>query len=232
MTDVPEIRVGDVAERLERLRNELADLDGSHVEILAVTKGFGPSALAAAQELGLMDVGENYAQEMAAKAKELSTPDGDEPDDTSDHGLRFHFIGQLQSKRVRTVAGLVAVWQSVDRLKVARQIATHAPAAEIMVQVNATGEPQKAGCEPSDVAELVASSRDLGLNVTGLMTVGRDGDEADTRAAFALVRGLADELELPRRSMGMTADLAAAVAEGSTMIRVGTGLFGPRPPRV
>jgi len=220
----PGIEMADVAQRLDRLRNELADLGGDHVEILAVTKGFGPSAMGAAHALGLFDVGENYAQEMAAKidSPAIASVAGD---------LRVHFIGQLQSKRVRTVAGLVAVWQSVDRLKVARQIANHAPGAEIMVQVNATGEPQKAGCEPEDVGGLIASSRDLGLHVSGLMTVGREGDDSETRAAFAMVSSLADLWELPRRSMGMTGDLAAAVAEGSTMIRVGTGLFGPRPAR-
>lgn len=214
----------DVARRLDVLRNRLADLGGDDVTVLAVTKGFGVDAVAAAVAVGLPAVGENYAQELAEKAESdvaqslVPTPE-------------WHFIGQMQSRRVRLVAPHVALWQSVDRAKVGARIANHAPGARVMVQVNATGEPQKAGCEPTEVTSLVDALRQLGLEVVGLMTVGRVGDRSETLGAFQMVRDLADTLELPQRSMGMTADLDLAIEAGSTMIRVGTGLFGPRPPR-
>lgn len=218
------IEVDAVAARLEQLRNRLADLDADGVKILAVTKGFGADAVVAAHAAGLHAIGENYAQELAAKAADQRVAD-------LEPGVRWHFIGQLQSKRVRLVAPHVNQWQSVDRLKVGQRISTHAPGAQVMVQVNATGEPQKAGCEPTAVPQLVEDLRGLDLTVTGLMTVGRAGNTAETEAAFRMVADLADRLELPERSMGMSGDLEPAIRAGTTMVRVGTALFGPRPNR-
>lgn len=218
----------DVARRLEQLRNELSDAGGDHVELVAVTKGFGRDAIDAALACGLTVLGENYAQELVAKAEEIA-----------EHVLAdapsaqpvWHFIGQLQSNKIASLAPHVGVWQSVDRLKLGNRIATHAPGSRVLVQVNVTGEPQKAGCEPEGVTALVSQLRELGLDVNGLMTVGRQGDEAQTRSAFEDLSRLADALELPTRSMGMSGDFVAAVAAGSTMVRIGSRLFGERPPK-
>ncbi len=209
-----------VAERLAavRLRIEATGVDPAEVGILAVTKGFGPQAVELALGAGLIEVGENYAQELLAKADALADP-----------GPQWHFIGRLQRNKVRTLAPLVHLWQSVDRVPLGREIARHAPGAAVLVQVNGSGEPQKGGCAPTEVPALVRELGDLGLVVRGLMTVGPAGDPEAARAVFHLVSRLADDLELDLRSMGMTADLEVAVEEGSNLVRVGTALFGPRP---
>lgn len=213
-----------VRSNLARVHERIVDAGGDpgSITVLAVTKGFGPEAPRAALDAGLTDLGENYAQELADKAAQIGA---------ADPSPRWHFIGQLQSNKVRLVADVVSCWQSIDRSSVVREIAKRAPGARILVQVNATGEPQKGGCEPGDVDGLVERAGDAGLVVDGLMTVGRDGDEAATARAFAEVAARADALGLSVRSMGMTADLELAVRAGATMVRVGSALFGPRPPR-
>jgi uncharacterized pyridoxal phosphate-containing UPF0001 family protein len=143
-----------------------------------------------------------------------------------------HSIGQLQSNKIKQLAGIVDVWQSVDRLALLTEIAKRSPhsGAEVLIQVNATGEDGKGGCAPAEVGELVHSAFDLGLSVMGLMTVGpTQQDPVMTRSAFRLLRMLVDEHELRHCSMGMTGDLEIAIEEGSTMVRVGSALFGNRP---
>lgn len=211
-----------VCANVERVRERIAAAGGdpAAVRIVAVTKGHPSSAATAAVAAGLTDVGENYAQELVAKADELGEQGID---------VRWHFIGRLQRNKVRPAAPHVSLWQSVDRLSVATEIARRDPGASVLVQVNASGEDQKGGCRPEFAPAVVEGARDLGLDVRGLMTVGPEGDGSATRAAFAAVAELADRLGLEERSMGMSADLEIAVAEGSTMLRVGTALFGPRP---
>lgn len=208
--------------RVERVRSRIADAGGDPDVILlvAVTKGFGPEVALAAASAGLIDLGENYAQELVAKAPVLDAA-----------GLlpRWHAIGRLQRNKVKALAGIVSLWQTVDRLDLGREIAKRAPGASVLVQVNVSDEPQKGGCAPGDAPGLVAALRDTGLDVHGLMTVGRTGPVDEARAGFAALRRLADDLDLPVRSMGMSGDLEAAVAEGSTMVRIGSALFGPRP---
>ncbi|CAN5771115.1 YggS family pyridoxal phosphate-dependent enzyme [soil metagenome] len=209
--------------RVEALRNRIADAGGDPeaVELVAVTKGFGPEVALAARAIGLVELGENYAQELVAKAPLVAEVGP----------VRWHAIGRLQRNKVRSLVGIVGLWQSVDRADLAAEIAKRAPGAEVLVQVNVSDEAQKGGCAPAEVADLVRRSGDLGLVVRGLMTVGRTGAPAEARAGFATLRSLADGLALPVRSMGMSGDLEAAVAEGATMVRVGSALFGPRPPR-
>jgi uncharacterized pyridoxal phosphate-containing UPF0001 family protein len=112
-----------------------------------------------------------------------------------------------------------------------REIAKRAPGAAVLVQVNLSGETQKGGCDRSAVPELVAEARAAGLDVRGLMGVGPAGEPEAARAGFRWLVDRAAELDLPERSIGMSADLEVAVQEGATMIRVGRDLFGPRPPR-
>jgi pyridoxal phosphate enzyme (YggS family) len=213
----------DLVANLERVRERIATAGGhpDRVRILAVTKGHGIDAVRAAVAAGLHDIGENYAQELAAKADEL----GD-----AAVAPRWHFIGQLQRNKVRQVAHLVHLWQSVDRLRLGEEIATRSPGASVLVEVNLTDDPNRGGTRPGLVPGLVDGLRDLGLQVRGLMAVGVAGAPDDVRAGFRAVRALADEFELPERSMGMSGDLELAVAEGATMVRVGSALFGPRFP--
>lgn len=208
----------EVAGAAERVRERItaAGGDPERVRILAVTKGHGADAVRAAAAAGLVDVGESYAQELVAKAEEL------------DIYVRWHMIGRLQRNKVRQVAAFVHLWQSIDRLSLAGEVARHAPGAAVLVQVNVSGAEQQGGCPPERVAAVVEGCTDLGLDVRGLMAIGPMGPPETSRAAFRTVRELADRLGLPERSMGMSGDLEAAVAEGSTLVRIGTALFGPR----
>jgi PLP dependent protein len=212
------IDLGDLAERLERVRQQIAGAGGSDVEILGVTKGHPSEVVEAAAAVGLRSVGENYAQELVGKFKGLSLD------------LAVHFIGQLQSNKVRQVVDLVDVYETLDRPSLATALAKRASGARVLVQVNTTGEAGKGGCPPDDVPALVTQASSLGLTVEGLMTVGPTvgGPEA-ARPGFRLVRGLCDKLGLTTCSMGMTDDFVVAVQEGSTRVRLGSALFGMRP---
>ena len=205
-------------DRLAAVRGRIADAgaDPDRVRIVAVTKGQPADRVQEAVAGGLLDIGESYAQELVAKADQL------------DAHVRWHFVGRLQRNKVRQVAGFVHLWQSVDRLSLAAEIARHAPAASVLVQVNLSGREQQGGCAPERVAAVVEGCGDLGLDVRGLMAIGPQGTDEQVRDAFRTVRALADRLELPECSMGMSGDLEAAVAEGSTMVRIGTDLVGPR----
>lgn len=212
-----------VARRLEVVHNRIVDAGGDvdAVRVVAVTKGFDVRACEVAVAVGLLDLGENYAQELRAKAAAL---EGVAPPAPS-----WHLIGRLQRNKVRQIASIVALWQSLDRPELVVELARRAPGAAVLVQVNVTEEPQKGGCDPTGVPDLVASCGDAGLQVRGLMAVGPAGPAEAARPGFALLARLADRLGLPERSMGMSADLEIAVQEGATMLRLGTALFGPRP---
>jgi hypothetical protein len=208
--------------RAVRERIAQAGGDPERVRVVAVTKGFGVEAVRAAVGGGLADVGENYAAELVAKAGSLG---GDGP---AVAGVRWHFLGAVQRNKVAALAPLVSLWQSVAREAEGARIARFRPGAPVLVQVDATGLPGRNGCPPSGVADLVGRLRDHGLEVRGLMTVAAPGPETAV-AAFGAVARLADELGLEERSMGMSDDLEAAVAAGTTMVRIGRALFGERP---
>lgn len=214
-----------IGDALAAVRARLAAAGGGHVRIVAVTKGFGADTVADAVAAGVTDVGENYAQEVLNKLPEVARR-------VDLSGVDVHFIGQLQSNKVRPLAPWITRWDTVDRSGVVDVIARHCPGARVLVQVNATGEAGKGGVAPQAVEALVHRARAAGLRVEGLMTVGptRGGPEA-ARPGFALVRGLVDRLGLGVCSMGMSDDLEVAVAEGSTEVRVGSALFGARPRR-
>jgi PLP dependent protein len=209
-----------------RARIAAAGGDPEEVLLLAVTKGQPLAAVTAAAAAGLGDIGESYVQEMVGKAAELD--DGAARAGSAWPTVRWHLIGRLQRNKVRIAAPYVHLWQSVDRLSLAAEIARHQPGARVLVQVNVSGVEQQGGCPPERVAAVVEGCADLGLDVRGLMAISPQGSPADVRAGFRIVRDLADRLALPERSMGMSGDLEAAVAEGATMVRVGTALFGPR----
>ncbi|MDP1805236.1 MAG: alanine racemase, partial [Acidimicrobiales bacterium] len=176
-------------------------------------------AVEAANAAGIVDIGENYAQELAAKVEEAS----------DDPARRWHFLGRVQRNKVRSIAAAVHVWQGVDRVSAGEEIARRAPGAKVLVQVRIAGDDTRNGCDPDDVPHLVERLDTLGLDVRGLMAVGPAGPPELARPGFRKVSALADRLGLAERSMGMTDDLGVAVEEGSTMVRVGRGLFGARP---
>lgn len=217
---VVEQRLASVIERIDRV----ARVWSHPVSITAVTKGFGPEVVLAAAAVGCDSIGENYAQELLGKVDML--------DGLGEQRPAVEFIGRLQSNKVRQLAGVVDLWASVDRASLATEIAKRSPGARVLIQVNSTGEAGKGGCAIGDVSMLVERARAVGLAVAGLMTVGPTGQSPEAaRPGFETVRRLVDELELDVCSMGMSGDIEVAVAAGSTNVRVGTALFGPRPVR-
>jgi len=211
-----EIRV-----RLEDVRDRIREAGGNphEITIVAVTKGFGVDAVRAVEAAGLGDVGENYAQDLLAKRAEGGAT------------IRWHFIGPIQRNKVKSLAPVVDRWHTLDRLSAAQAVAAHAPGAQVMVQVNVTGEPTKSGCRLEDAGVLVEQLVGLGLQVRGLMTIGPLGPPEAARSGFRAVAALNRRLGLPDLSMGMSDDLEIAVAEGATMLRIGRALLGSRPPR-
>ena len=168
---------------------------------------------------GCRAVGENYAQELLAKREAIVRS-----------GVEVHFVGRLQSNKVRQLAGVVDLWSSLDRTSVVDEVARRDPGARVLVQVDPARDAGKGGCPLDEVSDLVERARARGLRVDGLMTVGPTGASPEAaRPGFRRVRELVDELGLPVCSMGMSGDLHVAVEEGTTQVRVGTGLFGPRP---
>jgi len=182
-----------------------------------VTKEVDIRRVRAAIAQGAVDLGENRTADLVAKAEAIAAADAP----------RWHFIGRLQRNKVRAAAPYVALWQSVDRPELGAEVARRAPGAAVLVQVNITGEPQKGGCRPEETAALVDTCRGQGCRVEGLMTVPASGE--DPRPAFARLRQMTDDLGLRVCSMGMSGDYEPAVAEGATMVRVGSAIFGPRP---
>jgi uncharacterized pyridoxal phosphate-containing UPF0001 family protein len=223
-TSPPSCGSDEVARNLDLVRERIAAAGGdvARVRVVAVTKSFDLDAVHAAVGAGLLDVGENYAAELVAKAQAA--------EQWGDVRPRWHFLGAVQRNKVPSLAPFVGLWQSVAREAEGARIARFAPGASVMVEVEATGLPGRNGCPAPEVPALVAKLRHLGLDVRGLMTVAAP-DRAAAAVTFGLVAGLADDLGLAERSMGMSDDLEVAVSAGSTMVRIGRALFGERPGR-
>jgi pyridoxal phosphate enzyme (YggS family) len=208
-----------VAERLAQVHERIARAGGTGVRVLPVTKTFGIEACWAAHRAGCTAVGENYAQEVVAKLGAQTLPFG------------VHFIGQLQTNKVRMLASVVSTYETVDRPSLVAEVAKRVPGAAVLLQVSTAGEEHKGGCPVGAVPALFDTALAAGLDVRGLMTVGpTEGGPEAARAGFRAVRSLLDRLGLATLSMGMTDDLEVAVQEGSTQVRVGSALFGARPP--
>lgn len=212
-------RLAQVEERMERAAARCGR-KRSEITLLAVTKKFAAPVMREAYDAGLREFGENYVQELETKAPEL----------TGFAGARFHLIGHLQSNKTRKAAQLFQVIQTVDSPKLAVRLNQEGAALEVMLEVKLSSEETKAGCDPQDLPELVEAVRGLSnLKLLGLMTMPPWSDNAEeTRPYFRRLRGLAEAHGLTQLSMGMSHDLEAAIEEGSTMVRVGTALFGPR----
>jgi pyridoxal phosphate enzyme (YggS family) len=213
-----------------RIRNAAiaAGRDPSSVTLVAVTKGKTAESVRLAATAGVTDFGENYLQEAQAKMDQLA-----------DLKLNWHFIGGIQSNKTRAIAERFDWVQSVDRFSVARRLSEqrpfHAPPLNICIQVALVPEATKGGVAPVALAELAAAVAGLPrLKLRGLMCVPPpQPDAAAERAVFGGLRAAledlnADGLGLDTLSMGMSADFESAIAEGATLVRVGTALFGAR----
>ena len=220
MNTAPDLKAWSraVDERIRVIRHELELASGGRARLLPVTKAFGPEAVQVVRAAGFTEVGESYAQELVAKHREVD-----------DSEISWHMIGRLQRNKVRPLARLVSLWQSVDRPELVDEIARWAPGAKVLIQVNVLNRPKQGGCRPGEVERLVVRGQEAGLEVTGLMGIGPEGDRDGTERSFATIARLADQLGLAERSMGMTDDRKSALAHGSTLVRVGRALFGDRP---
>jgi pyridoxal phosphate enzyme (YggS family) len=209
-----------VIERLARISARIAATgrNPDEVAIVAVTKGFDVGVCRLALQAGLRMLGENRVQEALKKMEEIEQAE-------------WHLIGHLQTNKVKQAAGRFELIQTIDSVRLAEEIARHAPNQAVLVEVNIAREPQRSGVAPEDALDLVAKVASK-LDLQGLMGMGpATGDPAP---AFHELRRLRDEAEqrigkgLPVLSMGMSGDFEAALAAGSTMLRLGQALFGPR----
>lgn len=206
-----------IAENVARLRAAIP----AGVTLVAVSKTQPAASIREAYAAGQRDFGENYAQEWREKADALS--------DLAD--LRWHFIGALQTNKVKYLAGRVHAIHTLDRIELAQEISKRflakAAVARLFLEVNVGGESSKAGCPPEEAPALAEAVRVLqGVELVGLMAI--PPPDQDPRPHFRLLRALRDRLALRELSMGMSADWPIAVEEGATVIRVGTAIFGER----
>lgn len=221
-------RLAEVRGRIARAA-ERAGREPSSVRLVAVSKRQPAEAVREAWEAGQREFGENYAQELAHKAEALAALDG----------LRWHMIGHLQSNKARLVAPHVAAVHTIDSPSLARELgkraATTGRTIDALVEVNVARDPAKSGCAPDALEPVLAAIRaEPSLRLRGLMTMPPYTDDPDAaRPFFAALRELrarhGGAAALPELSMGMSHDLEAAIAEGATIVRVGTAIFGERP---
>ncbi|MFM8554453.1 MAG: YggS family pyridoxal phosphate-dependent enzyme [Acidimicrobiales bacterium] len=209
-----------IAANLADVRGRIATAGGHHVSVVAVTKTHPLELLRAAAEAGCDALGENYVQEIVQKLAGGPPPGP------------LHMIGSIQSNKVRKISGLVSLWQSVDRESVIDAIGRRAAeggCGDVLLQVNVAGERGKGGCAPGRIDDLRAHAADRGVRVLGLMTVGpTEGGPKAAEPVFRALRRMCDDGGLGVCSMGMSADYETAVGCGSTMVRIGSALFGPR----
>jgi len=223
--------VSEVAARLDEVRGRIeraamrAGRAPDAVRLIAISKGQPAAKIRAAHAAGQRAFGENYAQELKAKAVELADLDG----------LRWHFVGHLQSNKAKLVAPLAELVHTVDSDTLGRELVKRASGLRLraLIEVNLGEEPQKGGVAPGAVLDLARSLVAIpGFELVGLMSVPPAGETA--RPAFVRLRELRDSVAtalgqpLPELSMGMSSDFEDAIAEGATLVRVGTAIFGER----
>lgn len=223
-----------ISSALEAVRRRLAAAEAAagrapgSVRLLAVSKTFPGDAIREAYAAGQRAFGENYVQELQAKSAELAALE-----------IEWHFIGPLQSNKTRPVAELAHWVHSVERLKIAERLSAQRPETlpplNVCLQVNVSGEASKSGCAPEEAKSLALAVAALPrLRLRGLMCIPEpSADEARLVGQLGLLRRLGDELvaqglALDTLSMGMSSDLDLAVREGTTLVRVGTAIFGSR----
>ncbi len=224
-----------IAQNLQDVRERIAEAakragrDPSEITLVAVSKKQPAEAIIEAYEAGQRDFGENYAQELRDKAAEISYPD-----------LRWHYIGHLQKNKVRYVAPSAFCMHSVDSASLAAELSKRAGnlgrTLPILLQVDIAGEEQKSGAEPEAISGMIDRIKTMdNLVIRGLMTMPPFWPAEKVRPFFRQLKILRDKLAATHPdisfkdlSMGMTADFEAAVEEGSTLVRVGTAIFGSR----
>jgi pyridoxal phosphate enzyme (YggS family) len=226
-----------IAENIEAIRHRVEQTcarigrDPGSIRLIAVAKTFPPEAVREAVAAGILDIGENYVQELVRKRQEIA-----------DASIRWHFIGHLQSNKVRLVLPWIHAIHAVDTENLGREIAQRASSshcrARILVEVNTSGEGSKFGVSPEGARSLARALAGMtALDIIGLMTIGPFlPDPEQSRPAFRMLREIKNRIEeegvtVTELSMGMTNDFEVAIEEGATMIRIGTAIFGRREKR-
>jgi len=225
----------DIAANVVRIRERIAGAAQQagrrpeEIRLVAAAKTVDPARVQAAIAAGIADIGENYVQEAAAKQTQVG------------RGARWHMIGHLQSNKAAQAVKIFDIIQTLDSPRLAAAVGRHAETAgkviEVLLQVNTSGEEAKSGIAPEKLEEFVETVVCIhGIRVQGLMTIGRlYGRPEEARPEFRLLASLARKLEgLPGvrmrwLSMGMSHDFEVAIEEGANLVRIGTGIFGPRP---
>ncbi|HET7315052.1 YggS family pyridoxal phosphate-dependent enzyme [Salinisphaera sp.] len=224
----------DVAARLADVRRRIDDAaarfnrEPGDIHLVAISKTKPAAQVAAAYDAGQTDFGENYLQDALAKIETLA-----------DRGIAWHFVGDIQSNKTRDIAACFAWAHAVDRFKIARRLSEQRPEnaapLNVCIQVNIDAQASKSGLAPEEVAGLADRMAELpGIRLRGLMAIPAFSAEFELqRRPFAALRELRDQLNqaghaLDTLSMGMSADIEAAIAEGATHVRVGTAIFGAR----
>jgi pyridoxal phosphate enzyme (YggS family) len=224
LSEALQVRLAWVHERISAAARA-AGRDPSAIRLVAVSKTFGPQAVLAAAQAGQAAFGENYVQEAVAKMTSLRQL-------APGLALEWHFIGPIQSNKTRDIAQHFDWVQSVDRERIAARLSDQRPPGavplNVLIQVNVSGEATKSGADPAGVLPLARRVAELPhLRLRGLMAIpAPETDPVRQRPPFARLRAVYDSL----RDAGLAVDLEAAVAEGATMVRVGSAIFGPRAP--
>lgn len=223
-----------IAENIKTVKQRIhhaaskAGVDPDGITLIAVTKTVGADKINEALDAGITDIGENYVQDALVKY------------DAVKQCVNWHMIGHMQTNKVRLAVPAFNVVQSVDRLEIAKEIAKRSLASEIvtnvLVEVNISGEESKSGVYPSDSMQLCEEVSCLpGIQLAGLMGIAPfTDDETAIRKSFETLRKLWEKLPAEHArwlSMGMTSDFEIAIEEGSNMVRIGTAIFGSRPPK-
>ncbi|MEW6510453.1 MAG: YggS family pyridoxal phosphate-dependent enzyme [Bacteroidota bacterium] len=226
-----------ISERIDAIRQRIdfacrrAGRSAADVTLIAVTKTLPAEAVRETVAAGTADVGENYVQELLAKRRQLE-----------DVAIRWHFVGHLQSNKVRQIAEWIHLIHAVDSAGLFREIDRRAERAgrviDCLIEVNTTGEGSKFGVRPDDVTMLVREAASCShVRIAGLMTIGPFLPNPEgSRPMFRRLRELRDEIRamgqsnvtMQHLSMGMTGDFEVAIEEGATLLRIGTAIFGPR----
>ena len=224
--------MGTLAERLEFIESELvracgeSDRERDEVTLVAVSKRQPNDLVMQAYQCGVRDFGENTLQGLEARQEWAAA--------CGLSGIRWHFIGQIQSRKAKAIWGHVSLIHTFDRLKLIRALEPEVLASQTaLIQVNLGSEPQKGGIEPAALPKMLNETRALGAHISGLMCI--PPNDGEPERWFAGLRDLSEELvqsgllpSKPALSMGMSSDFVTAVRYGATLVRVGSSLFGER----
>jgi len=209
--------VQEIQEKASKLIELVKTRSEGRATLLPITKGFSVREIEAVLGVGLVGIGESYAQELLRKSKEIS-----------DSAVKWHMVGNIQRNKVRKLSPVIELWHSVHRKEIIDEISKHKDNAKILIQVDMNARHTQGGCRPQDVSLLLDHANERGLKVEGLMTIGVNQNIVETKESFLALSKMSENLGLKEVSMGMSDDFEIALECGATILRVGRGIFGER----